>query len=202
MPIKAVIFDVGGVLVRTEDRGPRMQLAERLGMTYAELSAVIFDSESSQQAQLGEITTAQHWKAVRKALDLSPVEFLDVPEDFWGGDALDRMLVDYLRGLRPGYKTALLSNAWDDLRQIIEEHWHIEDAFDEIIISAEVGLVKPDARIYQLAISRLSVEPSQAVFLDDFAENVIGAREAGLQAIHFKDRDQALADLNHLLDSR
>lgn len=200
MVIKAVIFDLGGVLVRTEDRGPRMQLAEQLGKTYDELSALIFDSPSAQQAQLGEITTPQHWIAVRKTLELSPTEFLDVPEDFWGGDTLDRTLVDYLRGLRPGYKTALLSNAWDDLRLIIEDYWHIDDAFDEMIISAEVGLVKPDARIYQLAISRLGVDPSEAVFLDDFPENVIGARKVGLQAIDFKDRDQALADLNHLLD--
>jgi epoxide hydrolase-like predicted phosphatase len=202
MPIKAVIFDLGGVLVRTEDRRPRTQLAERLGMTYDDLSAVIFDSPSAQQAQLGEITTAQHWKAVRETLDLSPTEFLDVPEDFWGGDALDRMLVDFLRGLQPDIKTALLSNAWDDLRQIIEDFWRIEDAFDEMIISAEVGLVKPDARIYQLVISRLGVDPSEAVFLDDFPENVVAAREVGLQAIHFKDREQALVDLNHLLDGR
>lgn len=200
MAIKAVIFDLGGVLVRTEDRRPRMQLAEQLGITYDELSALIFDSQSAQQAQLGEITTNQHWQAVRNTLGLSPEEFQEMPLDFWGGDSLDRELVDYLRGLRPLYKTALLSNAWDDLRQIIEEHWQIDDAFDELIISAEVGLMKPDARIYQLALSRLDVEPSEAVFLDDFPQNVIGARDVGLQAIQFKNSDQAYADLQDLLD--
>jgi epoxide hydrolase-like predicted phosphatase len=200
MPIKAVIFDFGGVLVRTEDRGPRTQLAARLGKTYAELGMLVFDSGSSQQAQLGEITSAQHWEQVRKVLNISPAELLEVRGKFWEGDSLDGNLVDYLRGLRPRYKTALLSNAWDDLRQYIEEDWHIEDAFDQIIISAEVGLVKPDERIYQLAISKVGVDPDEAVFVDDFPENVIGAREVGLQAIHFKDPDQALADLQQLLD--
>jgi epoxide hydrolase-like predicted phosphatase len=149
---------------------------------------------------LGEITSAQHWEQVRKALNISPAELLEVRGKFWEGDSLDGNLVDYLRGLRPRYKTALLSNAWDDLRQYIEEDWQIEDAFDEMIISAEVGLVKPDARIYQLAISKVGVDPDEAVFVDDFPENVIGAREVGLQAIHFKDPDQALADLQQLLD--
>ena len=50
MPIRAVIFDFGGVLVRTEDRTPRAQLAARLGLTYDELSALVFDSESAFQA--------------------------------------------------------------------------------------------------------------------------------------------------------
>ncbi len=200
MPIKAVIFDLGGVLVRTEDRGPRMQLAARLGKTYAELGMLVFDSGSSQQAQLGEITSAQHWEQVRKVLNISPTELLEVRGKFWEGDSLDGNLVDYLRGLRPRYKTALLSNAWDDLRQYIEEDWQIEDAFDQMIISAEVGLAKPDARIYQLAISKVGVDPAEAVFVDDFPENVIGAREVGLQAIHFIDPDQALADLQQLLD--
>jgi len=200
MPIKAVIFDFGGVLVRTEDRGPRTQLASRLEKTYAELGKLVFDSGSSQQAQLGEITSAQHWEQVRKVLNISPAELLEVRGKFWEGDSLDGNLVDHLRGLRPRYKTALLSNAWDDLRQYIEEDWQIEDAFDQMIISAEVGLVKPDERIYQLTISKVGVDPAEAVFVDDFSNNVTGARAAGLHAIHFKGPDQALADLQQLLD--
>jgi epoxide hydrolase-like predicted phosphatase len=201
MSIRAVIFDLGGVLVRTEDRKPRTQLADRLGLTYDELSAVIFDSQSAHQAMKGEITTAEHWQAVQKSLGVPQDEFGKVPLDFWGGDALDEDLVDYLRDLQPRYKIALLSNAWDDLRQIIEEEWRIDDAFDEMIISAEVGLMKPDPRIYQMAVAALGVLPAEAVFVDDFPVNVAGARSQGLQAIRFKDRNQALRELALLLAS-
>ena len=68
MAIRAVIFDLGGVLVRTENRAPRNQLAVRLGLTYDELSALVFDSQSSHLAMKGEITTAEHWEAIRKTL--------------------------------------------------------------------------------------------------------------------------------------
>ena len=71
MTIRAVIFDLGGVLVRTEDRAPRTQLADRLGLSYEELSALIFDSQSAHQATKGEITTEEHWDEVRKTLGLS-----------------------------------------------------------------------------------------------------------------------------------
>lgn len=202
MSIRAVIFDLGGVLVRTTDPAPRARLAERLGLSPAELSRIIFDEESAYQATLGAITTQEHWEAVRRKLGLSPEEFPDVPAEFWGGDTLDQDLVDYLRALRPRYKTALLSNAWDDLRQVLEEHWKITDAFDEVFISAEVGLLKPDPRIYRLALERLGVAPQEAVFVDDFPENVAGARAVGMHAIQFRDSGQARAEVEAVLNGR
>jgi glucose-1-phosphatase len=200
MVIRAVIFDLGGVLVRTDVRGPREQLAARLNMTYDELSALVFDSESALRATLGKLSSQGHWEAVREVLNLSKEEIRTFPGEFWGGDRLDHELVDTIRRLRPKYKTALLSNAWDDLRAALDEQWSIIHDFDEIIISAEVGLAKPDARIFELVLDRLQVAPSEAVFVDDFLQNVEGARAAGLQAIHFKNSQQARTDLNELLD--
>jgi putative hydrolase of the HAD superfamily len=66
-------------------------------------------------------------------------------------------------------------------------------------ISAEVGVVKPDSRIYRKALETLNVAPAESVFLDDFPDNVAGARAVGMQAIHFKQVDQALAELNQVL---
>ena len=200
MSIRAVIFDLGGVLVRTEDRTSRSKLAKRLGLTYDDLSALVFDSQSAHQAMKGEITTEEHWDEVRKALGLSKDEFPRVPTEFWGGDTLDQGLINYLRNLRPQYKTALLSNAWDDLRQMIEEIWKFDDAFDQIVISAEVGLVKPDRLIYEKVLSDLEVKPAEAVFVDDFPENVAGAVAVGLEAIQFISPEQALGELKKLLD--
>lgn len=200
MAIRAVIFDLGGVIVRTEDRTSRTQLADRLGLTYDQLSAIVFDSKSAYLAMAGEITTAEHWENVRETLGISAEEFPQVPDDFWGGDSVDEILVDFLRKLRPRYKTALLSNAWDDLRGMICEVWKIDDAFDEMLISAEIGMLKPDPRIYQRMLTVLQVAPGEAVFLDDFLQNVEGAREAGIRAVQFKNRQQALQDLQKVLD--
>jgi epoxide hydrolase-like predicted phosphatase len=199
MGIKAVIFDFGGVLVRTEDRSPRQGLADDLGMSYEELDALIFQSESARQATVGKFTTQEHWEHLRTRLGFSVEEFPRVPKEFFGGDVLDEELIDYIRALRPRYKTAMLSNAWDDLRDVVVNEWQIGEAFDELIISAEVGVAKPDPRIYRLTLKRLEVEPSEAIFIDDFLRNVEGAQAAGIHAIHFQDPLQARAELEALL---
>jgi len=200
MSIKAVIFDLGGVIVRTEDPEPRRKMALELGMTPEALSQLVFSSESARLATLGKLTTQEHWEAVRRALSLDVEQHRRVPVAFWGGDSVDFELVNYLRSLRSRYKTGLLSNAWDDLREAITYEWKIEDAFDELIISAEVGLAKPDPRIYNLAAEKLGVMPGEAVFVDDFFENVVGALQVGMRAVHFRDPRQALEELSVVLD--
>jgi glucose-1-phosphatase len=200
MTIRAVIFDLGGVLLRTEDREPRNNLASRLNMTYEELEDLVFNSESARKAMRGVITSLEHWENIRLKLGLTPSEFALAPKEFWAGDKLDTELVDYLRSLRPEYKTALLSNAWDDLRVALQDHLQILDAFDETIISAEVGFTKPEAQIYQITLDRLGVSPQDAVFVDDFVENVEAARQLGLHTVHFKQHAQVVAEINKILD--
>lgn len=200
MSIKAVFFDLGGVIVRTEFQAPREQLAERLGMEYDDLNKVVFDSDSGLKASIGEISSEDHWALVIKRLKRPASELSTIRDEFFAGDIVDRTLVDYIRSLRGKYKTGLISNAWGDLRDfIIREKF--EDAFDKMIISAEVGAMKPDAKIYQIALEQLEVKPSEAVFLDDFLINVEGCEKVGMQGIHFKDPESALKQLKKLLST-
>ena len=198
MTLRAVFFDFGGVLVRTEFQAPRQHLAERLGMEYEDLVRVVFESETARQATVGAIDEEVHWAATLKALKLPADGRQALTNEFFGGDVIDRELIAYLRGLRLQYKVGLISNAWSGLRGYITTQG-FADAFDAMVISAEVGLKKPDAPIYHLALEKLGVAPAEAVFLDDFIENVEGARAVGMQAIHFQQPEKALAELKLIL---
>jgi epoxide hydrolase-like predicted phosphatase len=198
--IKAVIFDMGGVILRTMDQGPRQRLAERLGVRLYDLYNQVFSSESARLATLGKISAQKHWEQVGAHFNLSPQELPGFLREFWDGDRLDRALVAFIRSLRGGRRTALLSNAWDDLRGWIENDWKIASAFDELVISAEVGLAKPDHRIYQLTLDRLGVAADQALFVDDFSENVDAARWIGMHAIQFRSSGQAIAEVRRYLN--
>ena len=200
MGIQAVIWDLGGVLLRTEDYAPRQGLAQRYGMSLDEIEGFVFSGDSGDRAQLGEISADQHWENLRHKLGLTTTEMREFQEAFWGGDQLDTELVEYIRQLRKRYKTGLLSNAFSDLRRLVTDIWQFADAFDEMIISAEVGLVKPDPRIYRLALERLGVAPEAAVFIDDLRRNVVGAQAVNLHTIHFENPQQARQELEYLLN--
>lgn len=198
MSIKAVFFDLGGVIVRTEYQAPRQHLAQRLGMEYDDLVKVVFDSDSGNQASIGAIPADVHWDSIIKRLKRPVEELAAIRHEFFAGDVIDRTLLDFLRSLRGKYTTGLISNAWGDLRDYILRE-KIDDAFDHIIISAEVGAVKPDPKIYQIALERAGVKPKEMVFVDDFAVNIEGCEKLGIKGILFKDPDSAIKKIRALL---
>jgi len=197
--LRAVYFDLGGVIVRTEFQAPRQHLAERLGLEYEDIVKAVFEGESSRRASIGAISEDEHWAAVVHKLHLPASETQAVRDEFFAGDIIDRSLLDFMRGLRKTVKVGLISNAWSGARPWIVSQ-KFEDAFDIMIISAEVGVMKPDPRIYQVALEQLDMAPAEAVFLDDFIENVKGAQEEGMAAIHFVEPEQAMKELNKLLN--
>lgn len=198
MTIRAVYFDLGGVIARTEQPEPRTKLADSLGLSYADIDKLVFENESSKQASLGLITETQHWQNVARSLNQPDSEIERLRTEFFAGDQIDLELVDLMRSLRPAIKIGLISNAWSELRAWIEAQ-NFADAFDNMVISAEVGFAKPDPRIYQAALQNLQILPAESVFLDDMSRNVEAARKIGMHAIHFVRPDQAIAELKTLL---
>lgn len=198
MTIKVVLFDLGGVIVRTEFQTPRQQLADRLGIDYDDLSKLVFDSDTSVRASIGEISSEEHWISVIQRLRRPAEERQSIRDEFFAGDIVDRTLVAYIRSLRPRYKTGIISNAWGDLRDFIVRE-KFDDAFDKMIISAEVGAMKPEPKIFQIALEQFGVKPKEAVFVDDFYVNIEGCEKVGIRGIHFKDPETTLQQLKELL---
>jgi epoxide hydrolase-like predicted phosphatase len=199
MNIRAALFDLGGVILRTEHQAPREHLAERLNMTYEDLDKIVFASETSRLASVGKLSTEQHWAAIMKRLGLPSSAAEQVYSEFFAGDVLDQELLDLIRSLRPRRKTALISNGWPDLRDYITRNRFL-DAFDALVISAEVALMKPDPRIYELALGRLEVEASQSALVDDTPANVEAANELGMHGILFESTAQIRRELESILD--
>ncbi|MCU0485107.1 MAG: HAD family phosphatase [Anaerolineales bacterium] len=199
MSIQAVYWDIGGVLVRTGDRLPRTVLARRLGMSYQDLETLVFNSEIGRKAQRGEITEPERWNSLVGELGIAAEEVPAVRQAFFGGDFLDEALVTYIRSLKPRCKLGVISNAMGGARHFIEVECGLAGLFDHLTFSAEVGVMKPDARIFQHALAGLGVEPAQAVFVDDFLHNIQAARALGMLAVHFQTPAQAVAELEQIL---
>lgn len=197
--INAIIFDMGGVLIRTEDKTSRSNLAQRFNMTREQLEDLVFNSDSGNIATLGMKSAADHWRFVWDELKVPEAERESCQATFWKGDNLDGELVSFLRQQKKVRTTALLSNAWSDARTLLEMVHPCLDAFDVSIFSCEVRLAKPDPAIYRLALERVGTEPSQAIFVDDNGPNIAAAAALGIHAIRFQNTSQALGEIRRLL---
>ncbi|HET7142873.1 MAG TPA: HAD family phosphatase [Anaerolineales bacterium] len=198
MANRTVFFDFGGVIMRTEYQSPRQHLAERFKLDYDDIDKIVFGSESARRASVGEITEEEHWAEVLKRVKLPISEKKAFTDEFFGGDVIDRRLIEYLRSLHEKAHTGLISNAWSGLRDFLTKE-NIIDIFDTVIISAEVGAVKPEARIYQIALERAKVPADEAVFVDDVAANIEACEKAGMKGILFKDPQEAMDQINRYL---
>ncbi len=171
--------------MRTVDPAPRAAAEARLGLATGQAEWLVMNSPIGRQAQHGKITTAELWAWVQQELGLDDAALASFRQDFWGGDQLDEALVALIRSFKPRYQTALLSNFMDELLEVVTVRYPMADAFDLIMGSCYEGIMKPDAAIFRRILARLNRQPEEAIFIDDFAHNVEGARAVGMHAIHY-----------------
>jgi len=197
--IQVVFWDIGGVLVRTQDRLPRTHLAQSVGLSYSELEELVWGGERGKLAQIGKVTEEEQWRFACQEIGWTQDRAPELKSLFFAGDFVDEDLANYIRNLRRQYKTGVISNAMDGARRFLVEEAKISNAFDSLTYSYEVGIMKPDAQIFQAALRSLQVSAQESVFIDDFEHNILGARAIGMQAILFRSPQQVVPDLQAVL---
>lgn len=175
-PIKAVIFDFGNVLYNQPDvswvrRWRKFFRWQDNGSAEA-LMARPENSKFIMNVMLGKVPESELWDELARRWKMSPFTVRLLQKSAVNRFRLNRPLIAFARSLRPDRLVSILSNAGSDLRKTYIQPYGFEDWMDDIVISAEVGMVKPDPAIYRLAVERLKVPAGQAVFVDDLAENV------------------------------
>ena len=198
--IRAVIWDLGGVILRTEDVGYRTKWEARTGLGAWDLEKAVFQSQMSKLASIGKASTQEIWDSFQVRFDFSDSEIAEFQVDFFAGDRIDEGLMNFIRNLKEQYKIGMITNAWPDIRIWMEDEVKIADAFDHIVVSSEVGMVKPAREIYLLSLEGLGVQASQSIFVDDFIKNIDGAKEVGMQGLHFTDLESCITTLHRKLD--
>jgi epoxide hydrolase-like predicted phosphatase len=199
MTIKAVVFDIGGVLEITPRLGVSERWESRLGLAPGELDERMADAWAG--GSIGTFTERDVAEALTERLGLSAPQREEFLADLWReylGSA-NTELIGYARGLRPRYRTGIVSNSFVGAREREQAAYGFEDLVDVIVYSHECGLSKPDPAIYALACERLRVEPAQMVFVDDHEPWAAGARQAGIHAVLHRDNAQTISEIEALL---
>jgi putative hydrolase of the HAD superfamily len=193
--IKAIIFDVGGVIYIGEQRAnsymPELLKINKevwkkaTGETWEKLviNNINEDAGLIEMAKNLRINKSKLRKLWNKAFK---VRFI-----------LNKDLLKIIKKLRKNYKTAILSDQWS-IPYKIQLTKKVKSNFDVMIFSHQVGFRKPSPDIYHIALKRLNLKPNECVFIDDLEENLVPAKKIGIRTILFKNNNQLIKDLKKL----
>ena len=188
--IKAIIFDCFGVLV-----------GDGFDVTYRTsggdpIKDTVFIEEILEKANRAQISTEEFRRQICQKLGISAEKYTETTNKT---ETINYELLDYIKTIRPKYKTAILSNV---NRGGVERRIPkplIEECFDAVVVSGDVGYIKPEREIYELTAERLGVKLDECVFIDDRQGYVAPAVEYGMMGIVYQDFAQMKTDLERLI---
>jgi len=192
--IKAIIFDFGGVYFTYSKELRLKALRKKLGIEEEIIEKAW--SKYIDDYNKGRISEGEFWKRFKRDLGLRITN-----------QELRRTILSIFRPIKPvhklvkelrkNFKVGLLTDQskWLD---ILDKKYKIYKNFDRVVVSYKVGAIKPNKKIYRIALKKLGVRPEEIVFIDDDKENVEGARRVGMKAILFKNSTQLRKELEKL----
>jgi putative hydrolase of the HAD superfamily len=174
----------------------------------AEAAGEVADEPDWHLLEKGQIDVATYFTRLSERAPAILGQSIDMDSygRFWrqSSPGVHWMVVHKIRELKDrGLRLGLLTNNVKEFG----EHWRtmfpLEELFEEVVDSSHVGVRKPEREIYELTCSRMAITPTEAVFIDDNADNVQAARDFGMEAVHFReDPWVAIAELDEILGRR
>ncbi|MGC8572016.1 MAG: HAD family hydrolase [Candidatus Micrarchaeia archaeon] len=199
MVFKAIIFDVGGVIINFSEEMYIKWLSKKENLDQKELTD--FLGNYITKMELGSILLKEVEKAFEEKFHRPKSNFRWL-EGFRENAKINKEIVNLMKLLSSEYDIGIITNAsysrYTEFRRILFDKLVKEMKIKAIVASCYVKTVKPDKKIYEIALKRMGVLPDEAVFIDNLKENVEGAARLGIHAIQYRDYEQLLKDLVEL----
>lgn len=194
--IKAIIFDIGGVVTFSDFQALYTNFANRIGVLPTFVSQ--YHKDNWNNLLFGNTGLEQFFQDMKNAGAKDGMDLKSV----WLEEALkirrvNTELLDLIDKLRKNHTVGVLSNL-SPSRLMVDEYMGIYNHFDFVVLSCQEHLKKPDPKFYALALQKAQVNATETIFVDDKPNNIITAREIGLKDVLYTDNNKFLEDLINL----
>jgi len=192
--IKAIAFDIGSVLVDPVDLMVLWNVSKECNLDYVFLKRRW--SRCIDYLDRGEISITEFWHRMLEGTDVHvsdrKLRTFMTSEDIFQG--VKWPIVNIARLLSKKYTVGVISNICQP-HAIKNRRRGLFRGLSPVILSSEVGCIKPQTEIYRLFLKRAQTKPKETLFIDDMKKNVLGARRVGMHAVQFKSTLKLLKDL-------
>jgi putative hydrolase of the HAD superfamily len=197
LALRAVVFDYGMVLTSPQDPAAHAELVRLTGLPLNRFEELYWADRHAYDE--GKLTGMQFWQKlildgglIRSEAEIQRLSFLD--GQMWS-TVNERMVAWQAQLKKHGLLTGILSNMGDSVLEVLlATHSWIAN-FDVQVWSYQLLIAKPDPAIYHHILAKLGTQPEETLFLDDRLENIIAARDLGIQAIQFSNADTLRQEL-------
>lgn len=195
-----LILDFGGV-VTTDFYGALSAFSERAGLDAGAFVRVLRETDEGRAA----LAAVERGQMPQREFEQTMGRLLGLDDDGLLAKALADLrprpeIIDLTRQARDkGIRVAALSNSWGTGDYDPYAGWELDDLFDAVVISDQVGLRKPDPEIFRLTTSKIGLSPDECLFVDDTESNLPGARELGMGTLFFTEADGEVAEIERLI---
>ncbi len=196
MTIETIVFDLGGVLI---DWNPRYLFNKLMNGDEEKINFFlthVCSQEWNVQQDAGRSFKTAVEELIPKYPDFEP--FIRAYDEQWEtmiGGVMDETVAILKKLIESRYSVFALTNWSAEKFRIARRRFEFLELFNDILVSGEVKLKKPDPEIYKLLFSRFAIDPKQAVFIDDSAVNIKISEELGMKGILYQNAEQLRNDL-------
>lgn len=196
--IRVLILDYGGVISQPQSSRNVNNILEILNLDFHDFREIYLKQRENYDN--GQMSGVEYWISILQHFNLnqngSEINRL-IQEDVKSWTKINDAMIQFIKESRSTiHKLAIISNMTKDNLAFIRTHFQWLDLFDVLIFSCEIGINKPDKKIYEACLHELTVSPNECLYVDDSVENVYGAIKMGMNAYHFKSFPEFTRELD------
>lgn len=196
--IKAIVFDLGGVFFSINYQSEYKRLIKEFPNISPKKISSIISGKLGNQYRLGKITKREFWKKAKKIAGFN-FDTKKFAEMWHSGYKLNNQIKKQIIDLRKDYKIGAISGNTRERVSFLDKKYDFKKYFDDIVLSYNLGINKPNIKIYKEILKRLKIKGNECVYIDDTKKRLIPARKLGMYTIHFKNFPQFKKELNEVI---
>ncbi len=193
--IKTIIFDYAGVITPTRDK---IKFAEKnsesFNMTQQDLLDVLYKNWDS--AAINQMSSSEYWNQIGLDLSMDPKK---IKKMVMHAFPIEPRIVSLIDNLQDKFTLVMLSNQIEDwLEEVIDQN-NLRNKFNYFANSYQLGISKPDSKIFLAALEKAGSKPNETLFIDDSLKNIEAAKKLGINTIKFENYEQFIKEFEEFV---